>query len=122
MNKIVLTGNLTRDIELKQTEAGVSVCRFTVACKRKFQPQETDFVPVVAWKTTAEFVARHFSKGAPMLIVGRLQMRVWEDAKGKHTAAEVVADEIEFFSTVRKEDAPEKTQPWVEVPSEGLPF
>lgn len=122
MNKVIMTGNLTRDAELRQTEGGTSVCRFTIACKRKYQPQETDFIPCVAWRTTAEFVARHFSKGSPILIAGEVQSRSWEDAKGRHFTVEVVVDEANFFSTVRKEDAPEKTQPWVEVPSEGLPF
>ncbi len=103
-NKVILIGNLTADPELKQTPNGVSVCRFTLAVNRRFvsrnneQNQQTaDFITVVAWKQSAEFVVRYFKKGRPILVCGQIQSRSWTDQAGqKHYATEVVADEVTF--------------------------
>ncbi len=103
-NKVILIGNLTADPELKQTPNGVSVCRFTLAVNRRFvsrnndQNQQTaDFITVVAWKQSAEFVVRYFKKGRPILVCGQIQSRSWTDTAGqKHYATEVVADEVTF--------------------------
>ena len=104
-NKVILIGNLTADPELKQTPNGVSVCRFTLAVNRRFvsrgtgeQNQQTaDFITVVAWKQSAEFVVRYFKKGRPILVCGQIQSRSWSDQNGqKHYATEVVADEVTF--------------------------
>ncbi len=103
-NKVILIGNLTADPELKQTPNGVSVCRFTLAVNRRFvsrnneQNQQTaDFITIVAWKQSAEFVVRYFKKGRPILVCGQIQSRSWTDQAGqKHYATEVVADEVTF--------------------------
>ena len=102
-NKVILIGNLTADPELKQTAQGTSVCSFTLAINRRFargndQGQPTaDFISVVAWRERAEFVAKYFKKGRPLLVCGQLQSRSWTDAQGnKRYATEVVADEITF--------------------------
>ena len=102
-NKVILIGNLTADPELKQTAQGTSVCSFTLAINRRFsrgadQGQPTaDFISVVAWRERAEFVAKYFRKGRPLLVCGQLQSRSWTDAQGnKRYATEVVADEITF--------------------------
>ena len=102
-NKVILIGNLTADPELKQTAQGTSVCSFTLAINRRFsrnadQGQPTaDFINVVAWRERAEFVAKYFKKGRPLLVCGQLQSRSWTDAQGnKRYATEVVADEITF--------------------------
>ena len=102
-NKVILIGNLTADPELKQTPNGLSVCRFTLAINRRYirnneQGQQTaDFINIVAWRQTAEFVSRYFKKGRPILVCGQLQSRSWTDAQGnKRYATEVVADEITF--------------------------
>lgn len=100
-NKVILIGNMVADPELKKTQSGVSVTSFRIAVGRRFtrqgeQPQ-ADFIDIVAWRNTAEFVTRFFTKGKPILVCGQLQTRTWTDANGqKRYATEVVADEISF--------------------------
>ncbi len=100
-NKVILVGNLTADPELKQTPNGVMVTTFSLAVARKFtrageQPQ-TDFINIVCWRQTAEFVSRYFTKGMPMLVCGSIQTRTWTDKdNNKRYATEVVADEVSF--------------------------
>lgn len=100
-NKVILVGNITADPELKQTPNGVMVTTFSLAVSRKFtrageQPQ-TDFINIVCWRQTAEFVSRYFTKGMPMLVCGSLQTRTWTDKdNNKRYATEVVADEVSF--------------------------
>ncbi len=111
-NKVILIGNFTADPELKQTPSGVSVCRFTLAVNRRFarsanrdqqgqtQQQTADFITVVTWRQSAEFVARYFKKGRPILVCGQLQSRTWTDQQGnKQYATEVVADEVSFVES-----------------------
>ena len=100
-NKIILQGNLTADPEVKQTQTGVSVCRFSLAVQRRFKDvsgtAETDFIDCVAWRSVADFLGQYFRKGMPILVCGALQMRKWEDKKGnKRISAEVVSDEVTF--------------------------
>ena len=100
-NKVILVGNLTADPELKKTPSGVSVTSFSIAVNRRFTKQgeqtQTDFINIVAWRQTAEFVARYFNKGKPILICGQLQTRSWTDQNGqKRYTTEVVADEATF--------------------------
>ncbi len=100
-NKIILVGNMTSDPELKKTPNGVSVTSFSIAVSRRFvkqgeQPQ-ADFINIVAWRQTAEFIARYFNKGKPILICGQLQTRSFTDQNGqKRYVTEVVADEATF--------------------------
>ena len=99
-NKVILIGNLTAAPELKKTPGGVSATSFSIAVNRRFAKdgqQQTDFINIVAWRQTAEFVARYFNKGKPILICGQLQTRSWTDQNGqKHYATEVVAEEAAF--------------------------
>lgn len=99
-NKVILIGNLCADPELKQTQNGVSVTSFSIAVGRrrvKDQEPQTDFISVVAWRNTAEFICKYFQKGKAILVVGSLQTRTWEDQNGqKRYATEVVADEAQF--------------------------
>ena len=99
-NKVILIGNLTADPELKQTNTGLSVCNFSLAINRRTKAdagQNVDFINVVAWRQTAEFVAKYFKKGRPLLVCGQLQTRSWTDAQGnKRYSTEVVADEVTF--------------------------
>mgnify|MGYP000507962026 CR=1 FL=1 len=95
LNHIVLMGRLTRDPELRRTGSGVAVASFTLAVDRDFAAQgaekETDFVDIVAWRNTAEFVSRYFTKGRMAVVTGRLQIRNWTDKEGnKRRSAEVV--------------------------------
>lgn len=101
LNRIIFMGRLVRDPELRRTQAGKAVASFRVACDRDYSPQgsekETDFIDVVAWGNTGEFVSKYFSKGRMAVISGRLQMRNWTDKDGnKRISAEVVADNVYF--------------------------
>ena len=108
LNKIIIMGRLTRDPELRRTGSGTSVTSFSLACDRDFKSQsgekETDFIEVVAWKNTAEFVSKYFTKGRMAVVEGRLQIRDWTDKAGnKRTTAEVVADNVYFADSKRSE-------------------
>ena len=101
-------GRLTHDPELRRTGSGTAVTSFSLACDRDFKSQsgdkETDFIEVVAWKNTAEFVSKYFSKGRMAVVEGRLQIRDWTDKAGnKRTTAEVVADNVYFADSKRSE-------------------
>ena len=108
LNKIIIMGRLTRDPELRRTGSGTAVTSFSLACDRDFKSQsgdkETDFIEVVAWKNTAEFVSKYFGKGRMAVVDGRLQIRDWTDKAGnKRTTAEVVADNVYFADSKRSE-------------------
>ena len=111
LNKIFLMGRLTRDPELRHTQTGTAVASFTLAVDRDFKDRSTgergtDFINVVAWRQTGEFVSRYFTKGRMAVVEGRLQMRDWTDKDGnKRTAAEVVADNV-YFGDSKKESEP----------------
>jgi single-strand DNA-binding protein len=108
-NKVILIGNLTADPELRQTPTGTSVCRFTIAVNRRNARAESgqqtaDFITVVAWNKSAEFVAHYFRKGRPILVCGRIQTGSWTDQQGnKRYTTEVVADEVSFVDSARNE-------------------
>ena len=111
LNKVILGGRLTADVELKQTPSGVSVCTFSLAINRKTgkdQEQKTDFIDCQAWRQTAEFIARYFRKGSSICIVGSIQKRSWKDQQGNtRYATEVIADEAMFVDS--KSDTPTDT-------------
>ena len=100
MNKVILIGRLARDPELKYTASNTAVCQFTVAVDRRFKSDNqpnADFIPVVAWRQTADFVAQYFRKGSMIAVQGSLQTRSYEDNNGnKRTAYDVVADNVSF--------------------------
>ena len=108
LNKIIIMGRFTRDPELRRTGSGTAVTSFSLACDRDFKSQsgdkDTDFIEVVAWKNTAEFVSKYFIKGRMALVDGRLQIRDWTDKDGgKRRSAEVVADNVYFADSKRSE-------------------
>ncbi len=108
LNKAILIGNLTADPELKQTPNGVSVCSFSIGVQRRFKDANgnntTDFINIVAWRQTAEFVSKYFHKGRAICIVGSIQVRSYTDQQGnKRYITEVVADEASFVDS--KQDA-----------------
>ena len=97
LNKAILNGRLTKAPELKQTNSGKSVCSFTIAVDRSRDREKTDFIPIVAWGKTAEFVNQWFGKGDLITIVGRIEVRNYEDKNGnKRTATEIIAEEVLF--------------------------
>ena len=106
LNKIIIMGRLTRDPELRRTGSGTAVTSFSLAVDRDFKSQsgekETDFIDVVAWRSTAEFVSKYFTKGRMAVVEGRLQIRDWTDRDGgKRRSAEVVADNVYFGDSKR---------------------
>jgi len=106
LNKIIIMGRLTRDPELRRTQSGTAVTSFSLAVDRDFKSQngekETDFIDVVAWRGTAEFVSKYFAKGRMAIVEGRLQIRDWTDREGgKRRSAEVVADNVYFGDSKR---------------------
>lgn len=110
LNKIVLMGRLTRDPELRRTDSGIAVASFSLACDRDYSgkdgaEKQTDFVDIVAWRHTAEFVSKYFTKGRMAVVSGRLQIRPWTDKEGnKCRSAEVVADSVYFGDSKRSDD------------------
>lgn len=107
-NRVILVGNLVADPELKATSNGVNVTRFRIAVGRRFAKNgETDFIDIVAWRNTAEFVCKFFTKGKPILVSGSLQTRSWTDTEGnKKYATEVVADEVTFVEGKKENSQP----------------
>ena len=111
MNQVVIMGRLTRDPELRHTPNGVAVASFTLAVDRGFAPKDggerqTDFIDVVAWRNTAEFVSKYFVKGQMAAVTGRLQIRDWTDKDGnKRRSAEIVAENIYFTESKKSREA-----------------
>lgn len=131
MNKVFEIGRLTADPELKTTGSGIAVTSFTIAVDRyysKDKEKTTDFLDCVAWRNTAEFICKYFSKGDPIVIEGSLQSRSWEDQNGKkRKAVEIVADNVEFCPRSKNNDntmpaAVPATDDFTEVIDEDLPF
>ena len=105
-NKVILMGRLTADPELKQSASGTSVVSFSLAVDRRYtkegQEKQTDFITVVAWRQTAEFISKYFNKGSAILVCGEIQTRSWEDNNGnKRYATEVIASEVSFCEAKR---------------------
>ena len=113
LNHFTGMGRLTRDPELKTTPAGISVASFSMAVERDFAEggeKKTDFIDVVAWRQTAEFVSKYFIKGMMAVVSGRLQIRDWTDKEGnKRKTAEIVADNVYFGEG--KKDGGGQTKP-----------
>ena len=114
MNKVILMGRLTKDPEVRYTQTNnIMVASFSLAVNRRFAKegeQQADFINIVAWNKTAEFVSKYFKKGQQVAVVGRIQTRNYEDDKGvKHYITEVVAEEV-YFADSKKEGTTEITQ------------
>ena len=140
LNHITLMGRLVRDPELRHTGSNIPVASFTLAVdrdrKNESGEKETDFVDIVAWRNTADFVSKYFTKGRLAVVSGRLQMRKWTDKDGnKRTSAEVVAENVYFGDSkpnsesngfVPQYSAPAQSEPTnfalLEDNDEGLPF
>ena len=108
LNKIILMGRLTRDPELRRTQSGTAVASFTLAVDMDYKSQdgerETDFIDIVAWRGTGEFVSKYFTKGRMAVVEGRLQVRDWKDKDGnKRRSTEVIADNVYFGDSKRSE-------------------
>ena len=116
LNHIVLMGRLTRDPELRHTGSGIAVASFSLAVEHDYKSDSgdrgVDFIDIVAWRSTAEFVSKYFSKGRMAVVTGRLQIRNWTDNDGaKRRNAEVVADNIYFGDSKKADSAQTAAQP-----------
>lgn len=115
MNRIVLTGNLTADPELRTTQSGVSVCSFTLAVQRRFKSangeREADFIPIIVWRQQADICNTYLTKGKKCAVVGSIQTRSYQaqDGSTRHVT-EVVAEEVEFLSP-REQAQPRQPEP-----------
>lgn len=110
MNKLILIGNLCSEPQLSSTGSGISYCKLSVAVSRRFANQdgerETDFFNITTWRAVAENCGKYLSKGSKVAIVGSIQNRTYEDKEGnKRTVTDIIADEVEFLSTKKGEQA-----------------
>ena len=124
LNKIILMGRLTRDPELRRTQSGTAVTSFSLAVDRDFKSQsgekETDFIDIVAWRNTAEFVSKYFTKGRMAVVEGRLQIRDWTDRDGgKRRSAEVIAENVYFGDSKREGGSDYSSAPAYSAPYSG---
>ena len=124
LNKIILMGRLTRDPELRRTGSGTAVTSFSLAVDRDFKSQsgekETDFIDIVAWRNTAEFVSKYFTKGRMAVVAGRLQIRDWTDRDGgKRRSAEVIAENVYFGDSKREGGSDYSSAPAYSAPYSG---
>ena len=114
-NLVVLTGRLTADPELKTTASGISVTTFSIAVNRRYRAgdeTETDFINIVAWRQSAEFVAKYFKKGNLIGIEGSIQTRRYQDKNGNNrTAFEVVANNVQFVESKRDSSPADNSEP-----------
>ena len=121
INNVTLIGRLTATPELRQTTTGKTVVSFCIAVERRFDRDTSDFINIVAWNKTAEFVGKYFAKGDLIALTGSIQARKYEDKDcNKRTAFEVLADDVSFCGT-KKEKSPEPDFEEIEV-SDDLPF
>lgn len=100
VNKTILGGRLTANPEQKQTQNGISVCSFSIAVTRKANKEETDFFNCTAWRATADFISRYFTRGSSIMVIGTIQNRTWTDSNGnKKYATDIVVDEAYFVDS-----------------------
>lgn len=119
LNKVILGGRISQDLELKQTPSGVYALTFSIAVNRKTgkeQEQQADFITCVAWRNTAEFISRYFNKGSSICVVAEIQTRSWTDGNGnKRYATEVIVSEA-YFVDGKGEQTQEKQAPELKTP------
>ena len=107
LNKVILMGRICKDLELKYTPSNVAVTSFTIAVDRRYQKdgnKQADFIPIIAWRSTAEFICKHFDKGKMINIVGRIETRSWEKDGQKRYATEVIVDEVNCGGDKQKQE------------------
>lgn len=137
LNHITAAGRLTKDPELRRTQNGVAVASFTIACDRDIKDasgnKQTDFIDCVAWRSTAEFVDKYFTRGRMVIVSGRFQMREWTDKNGNNRRnAEILAENVYFADSKRTVENTEKNETkeaahtvdfdQVEIDDDDLPF
>jgi single-strand DNA-binding protein len=126
LNKVILGGRLTADIEQKQTPNGVAVCNFSIAVNRKYsrenEQQTADFINCQAWRGTAEFISKYFRKGSAICVIGSIQTRSWKDNSGNtRYATEVIVDEALFVDGKNDSQSAETANPNTYIPDAYMP-
>lgn len=125
LNQVTLTGRLTADPELKTTPSGVAVTSFTIAVERRYskdQQKQTDFIDIVAWRQTAQFICNYFRKGSAICIIGEIQTRSWSDAEGRNRrATEVKANEVQFCEPKKETEGGNPTEAEYPPPTDFVP-
>lgn len=127
MNKVILLGRLVKDPELRYThgDSPMAICKYTLAVNRRFKRQgeaDTDFINCVAFGNSAEFVERFLKKGQMISVVGRLQVRSWEDNSGQRRWSTDVVVEEHYFAESKKEEFKKQEYAVVDIEDEDLPF
>ena len=132
LNKIIVMGRMVRDPELRRTGSCTAVASVALACDRDYKSdsgeREVDFFDCVAWRSTAEYVSKYFTKGRMAVVSGRLQTRTWTDKDGnKRKATEIVAESTYFGDSKREESTPQSyaapQEPFAELPDDDeVPF
>ena len=128
MNKVILMGRLTKDPEVSYTQStNTQVTSFTLAVNRRFVKQgeerQADFINIVAWNKTAEFVSKYFKKGQQVGVIGRIQTRNYDDEQGtKHYITEVIAEEVYFAGDKKEETQSNTTDDFEITDMDSLPF
>ena len=131
LNKTIIQGRLTKDVELRSTQSGKPVCGFTVAWSEKVKESEQKvFMPCVAWNAQAEFISKYFSKGQECVVEGKLVSRQWQDKNGNNRETiELIADRVHFCGPKKDNDQPVRNggytggfQPVISAGDEDLPF
>ena len=129
MNKLTIIGNLTKNPELRTTQAGISVCTFTVAVNRKKtqenQNPEADYFRVSAWRERGQTCAKYLTKGKKVCVIGPVSVRTWESQDGKHGASlEITAEDVEFLPSRSEGEQPQVDQKsgFQQVEPDELPF
>ena len=124
-NLTVLTGRICNDVELKYTQSNIPVCSFTLAVDRrgsKGEDKQTDFINIVAWRTTAEFISKYFAKGSMIGIEGSIQTRKYRDKEGvNRTAFEVIANNVQFMES-KKNESESPSNDFTPIPDGDMPF
>ena len=127
MNKVILTGNLTKDVELSETNSGIKVARFALAVQRRFAnadgEREADFINIIVWRTQAENCHKYLKKGSKAAVIGTLQTRNYEADDGtKRYVTEVVAEQVEFIGAKRDGESSGEQPELTPVDDDTLPF
>ena len=121
MNNVSLVGRLTKDPELKTTQSGLSVCRFTVAVDRPYSKDQTDFINCITWRKTAEFITSYFSKGQKIALTGSIQTGSYTDKDGKTVyTTDINANNVEFCESKKQSDSSGNNHNNVE--TDDMPF
>ena len=123
LNRVILMGRITQDLELKTTASGISVTSFSIAVDRNYVKQgeerQTDFINIVCWRKQAEFVCRYFEKGSMIAIEGQLQTRTYQAKDGSNRyVTEVVADSVSFTGEKREQNNNGYSQPQYQQPTQ----